>query len=350
MTATSSEAATSRPTDTSSESAAKSFEDMSDAYRDLLTRLRAVTQLRRVSSVLSYDQQVFMPHAPEAAAARGAQMAALAAVTHEKATEKIIRTLLDNADADLARFDGETTDEGRILELTREDYEKNERIPPELEARKAELSARAHSVWVKARQDDDFKAFEPVLKECFDTAKEVADAQRGDNGGVPLYTQMLDDYERGMAAERIDAIFGQIQDALVPLLARVLASESKPSTDALKGTFPVKAQEELSRKIVTTLGFDSDHGRIDVSVHPFTMSLSPADVRITSRFREDEWYQGLAGSVHEGGHAVYEQNLGDSGLDIDSYLSMGVRNLFVSLFVTISMLLSLLHILLPMSH
>ena len=299
------------------------FEDVSSSYKDLLSRLKAVTQLKRVSSVLSYDQQVFMPHADEASAARGAQMAALAGVIHEKATDKVIRSLLDSADADLAKFDGDITDEKRILELTREDYEKNERIPAELETRKAELGARAHSTWVKARTANDFSMFESTLEECFDTAKEVADAQRGENKDVPLYTQMLDDYERGMPAERIDEIFGKIEDALVPLLSKVLESRDKPSTEALKGSFPIDAQEDLSKKIVTELGFDEDHGRIDVSVHPFTMSMSPSDVRITSRFREDEWYQGLAGSVHEGGHAIYEQNLANSGLDIDNYLSMG---------------------------
>lgn len=302
---------------------AATFEEVSSSYRDLLSKLKAVTQLKRVSSVLSYDQQVFMPHADEASAARGAQMAALAGVIHEKATDKVIRTLLDNADADLAKFEGSTTDEKRILQLTREAYEKNERIPAELEARKAELGARAHSTWVKARSADDFTMFQDTLKECFDTAKEVADAQRGEDKDVPLYTQMLDDYEEGMPAERIDQIFGDIEDALIPLLSKVLESKDKPSTNALKGTFPIDAQEELSKKIVTALGFDESHGRIDVSVHPFTMSMSPSDVRITSRFREDEWYQGLAGSVHEGGHAMYEQNLANSGLDIDNYLSMG---------------------------
>ena len=126
-----------------------------------------------------------------------------------------------------------------------------------------------------------------------------------------------------MEEERIDAIFDEIEAALVPLLARVLASKEKPDVSCLEGNFSVDKQKELSHSIVTAMGFDEEHGRIDVSVHPFTTSFSPADVRITSRFSDKEWYQGLAGSVHEAGHAMYEQNLAESGTSIDTFLSMG---------------------------
>jgi carboxypeptidase Taq len=128
-----------------------------------------------------------------------------------------------------------------------------------------------------------------------------------------------------MSAERIDGIFHDIQNVLVPLIQRVRDSEIVVDTACLSGSFPVAAQEALCKKVVGVLGFDLEHGRLDVSVHPFTTSFGRADVRITSRFSTDEWYQGLAGAVHEGGHAMYEQNVGDSGLAVDSYLSMGTH-------------------------
>jgi Zn-dependent M32 family carboxypeptidase len=137
---------------------------------------------------------------------------------------------------------------------------------------------------------------------------------------------MLDEFEMGMPAERIDALFDEVQSALVPLIARIRASSNKPSLGPLAGRrFPVDAQKDACRTIVTALGYDESRGRIDVSVHPFTMSLGGHDVRITSRFSDDDWYQGLMGTVHEGGHAMYEQNLGESELSIDSALSMGVH-------------------------
>jgi len=258
-----------------------------------------------------------------ASVARGAQLAALASVIHEKSTERAIKEL---ALASLSEMDasGESAgDDRRIVELTLQEFEKNERVPTELEAKRAELSASANTAWVKARTDSDFGSFEPLLRDCFETAKAIAEKQRGD-ASTALYSQMLNEFECGMATDRIDSIFGQIQEALVPLIARVLDGVP-PSTAPVQGHFPVPAQHALSKKIATAIGFNDKHGRIDVSVHPFTSSLSPADVRITSRFSDTEWYQGLAGTIHESGHAMYEQNLGDSGLDIDTPLSMGTH-------------------------
>ena len=137
---------------------------------------------------------------------------------------------------------------------------------------------------------------------------------------------MLDDFEMGMSQERIDTLFGEVQSALVPFIGKIRCSTNQPSLAPLSGRkFNIDAQKEASQKIVQALGYDESRGRIDVSVHPFTMSLSGSDVRITSRFNEDEWYQGLMGTIHEGGHAMYEQNLGDSELSLDSALSMGVH-------------------------
>ena len=302
------------------------FEEVSPSYKDLIQKLKMVTQLRRAQAVVDYDRTVFMPQADECASERGAQLAALAEVIHEKATDAKVGLLIKEAmgdmekEVDVSRF----VDERKVLELSHKAFVKNERISTELASRKAKLSSEAYATWTKARAASDFSMFEPYLQNCFDVAMEVATAQRDDES-IPLYTQMLDDYETGMAAERIDDIFSEIKDALVPLISKVLQSSSPPSVDALSGIFPVDKQQEMNEKIVTSIGFDKKYGRIDVSVHPFTTSFSPRDVRITSRFSEKEWYQGLAGSVHEAGHAMYEQNLGSSGLSIDSALSMGVH-------------------------
>jgi len=109
------------------------------------------------------------------------------------------------------------------------------------------------------------------------------------------------------------------------LIAKVLKSETKPSKDALRGSFDIERQKNVNKEIISAMGFDIEKGRIDESVHPFSISLSPNDVRITSRYSSDEWYQGLAATIHEAGHAMYEQNLNDSGLEIDSALSMGAH-------------------------
>jgi carboxypeptidase Taq len=292
----------------------------SQAYKTLLTKLDTITQLQRVSSVLGYDQLVFMPQ--EASADRGAQKSALASLIHEKTTDKELKELIELASKELEGSNDK--DAKRLLELERKSFEENERIPKELAAKAASLSSSAYAAWVEAKTTNDFASFAPVLKDCFDTTMELADAKRGDKE-ISLYTQMLDQFETGMSQTRIDEIFGEIQAALVPLIKKVLESEEKPSIDPLKGNFDIETQQALCEEIVTKLGYDKSRGRIDVSVHPMTTSFSPKDVRITSRYRDTEWYQGLAAMIHESGHAIYEQNLGDSATSVDSALSMGTH-------------------------
>lgn len=296
--------ATTTTPDCSATTATINFEEHSKPYGDLLKRLREITHLNHASAVLNYDRQVFMPQSDRPQSSRGKQLAVLATIAHQKSTDPIIGKLIEEATADLnelLKTSDTTNNEAlltakRILELEQDAFTKSTCIPDELAARKASLEASANHEWVKARQSNDFAAFAPALKDCFDTAKEIAALQRGDdNSDVSLYSQMLDQFEMGMASSRIDELFDQVQSALVPFIAKIRASseENAPSLEALSGKFDIDAQKAACQKIVTAIGFNEGHGRIDVSVHPFTMSLSGADVRITSRFSDDEWYQGL---------------------------------------------------------
>ena len=303
----------------------------STSREKLVAKLKTIANLKQAESVLSYDRMVFMPKAPETAMARGAQLSALASVVHEKTADKSLMELLEQAEKEnqqqLKSSDTKTKDhddDTRVLELTRKTLEETARIPAELAAKKAEHGALAHGAWAKARESDDFGSFVPALSTCFEIAKDIAAAKRR-SSDIKLYDQMLDDFEMGMASERIDEVFTEIESALVPLLEKVRRSGTVPSVEPLNGKFPIDVQKKICRDIVKNLGFDDEHGRIDEAVHPFTSSCSPADVRITSRFSENEWAMGLLATIHEGGHAMYEQNLGSSGLEIDQALSMGVH-------------------------
>ena len=295
-----------------------------EAFKELSEKLETITHLGRATAVLSYDQLVFMPSS--ASEARGKQMSALAGVVHEMKTHPDLLKLIDRV---LVLDDEENTlneKERRLIILERKAFLENERIPSSLAKKAAGLSSSAYGDWVAAKEKQDFSAFAPTLQDCFDTAMDIAKAKRGDDETMTLYDQMLDEFEVGMPQSRIDQIFDDVQSALVPLIARVLSSSSPPSSDPLKGTFDINKQKELSEKLVTAIGYEKKNGRIDVSVHPFSSSMGgPSDVRITSRFRDDEFIQGLMGSLHEGGHAIYEQQLQPSALSIDTALSMGTH-------------------------
>ena len=300
--------------------------DTAPAYHELLQELDSIKQLSRAASVLEYDKMVFMPMNAHTSAERGKQSAALASVIHEKSIQPKIGRLLEQA-AVQVKGDDDDDEQIRIVELARKEYEKKIRVPTELAARKAQLSSKSYQAWTEARSANDFSLFQEPLGECIATAIEVAHCyKKGDDDTRNVYSILLDNYEVGMDPARIDQIFDQIKAALVPLIEKVLGPDATaPSQEPLKGTFPLDQQKELCQTIVQQMGFDDAKGRIDVSVHPFTMSLNPSDVRITSRFRENEWYQGLAATMHEGGHAIYEQNLNMASRPIDEALSMGMH-------------------------
>ncbi|KAL7526885.1 hypothetical protein ACHAWF_001955 [Thalassiosira exigua] len=302
------------------------LEDVSPSYKELLGRLETIAQLGRCQSVLGYDQQVFMPKTGEAAAERGAQMSALSGVIHGMKTDKGLLALIEKSEEDLkAHGDGTSSfgDEARLLAIERRDFLKNERVPPELAQRAAAHQAKAQQSWQVARSKSDFAAFEPDLSECFAIAAETAE-RKGDEG-ADVYSTMLDEFETNMPKDRIDEIFGEIKAALVPLLAKVLASEAQPDKSPLAGDFPADKQAALAKKLVESIGYDPAKGRIDVSTHPFTSSSGTKDVRITSRFTEGAWREGIVATLHEGGHAIYEQNHPASSYKIDDALSLGAH-------------------------
>eukprot|EP00466_Bigelowiella_natans_P004101 jgi/Bigna1/57304/fgenesh1_pm.9_\ len=171
--------------------------------------------------------------------------------------------------------------------------------------REAELEAESFNAWVQARKDDDFNGFEPKLKEMFQLKK-----------------------ERGMPSTRLDDIFGELKKDLVPLVKSVIdAGDMKLPAALTDAAWPVDTQAELCLEIAKDLGFDTERGRFDVSVHPFTGGVGPSDVRITTRYNEKNWMEGIGGTIHEVGHALYEQGRSQlqQDLPVSRALSMGVH-------------------------
>ena len=143
----------------------------------------------------------------------------------------------------------------------------------------------------------------------------------------PVYDSLLDDYEKGLSAARLDEIFAQLKAGLVPLLAEVRAHGTPPDDAWLRGEFDPEVQSKLCNDIAVALGFDLGSGRLDVSVHPFTGGTHPSDVRMTTRFKRDDVTEGITGAIHETGHSLYEQgrNPDQDGLPVSAAASMGVH-------------------------
>jgi carboxypeptidase Taq len=172
----------------------------------------------------------------------------------------------------------------------------------------AKACKRCEMIWRKARPAADFAAVKPALAEVLNLTRQAA-AAKADRLGCSLYDALLDQYEPGGASARIDAVFADLADFLPGFLDAVLARQrALPAILPLEGPFPRERQEALARRLMAAVGFDFEHGRLDVSLHPFCGGV-PDDVRITTRYNEDDFTIALMGVLHETGHAMYERGL-----------------------------------------
>ena len=196
----------------------------------------------------------------------------------------------------------------RQVEEVRKDYERNRKLPPDLYREYMVLVSQSEAAWEEAKEKSDFPGFLPYLEKIIDYNRRFIEIW-----GVKEtpYDTLLDLYEPDMHVKDLDRLFGELKSRLVPLLEAVQRDGERPDTSFLKGSFDVAAQKAFSLYILKELGYDFEAGRLDESVHPFMTGLNPGDVRITTRYLEDDVLSALFGTIHECGHALYEQNLGE---------------------------------------
>lgn len=212
----------------------------------------------------------------------------------------------------------------RLVEETTKDYERNRRIPPELNREYVVLTSQAESAWEEAKANNDFEGFVPYLERIIEINRQFIKLW-----GVRTtpYDVLLDMYEPGLTTVELDRLFSELRSRLVPLAEQISNAVHKPETAFLQGTFEKEAQKKFSKLILKDMGYDFDAGRLDESVHPFATGLSPGDVRITTRYLPDDVTSALFGTIHEGGHALYEQNIKPelAGTLLCSGTSMGIH-------------------------
>jgi carboxypeptidase Taq len=282
------------------------------ALSDLLAHRRQTEALSQVMGRLGWDQETMMPRG--AAEQRGEEMAALEAVLHARRSAPEVGELLALAEA-------ETEAEAAQLRLIARDHARATKIPGDLAAELARVTSVAQGVWARARAADDLAAFLPTLDHVVRLKRVEAEALAE---GGDLYDALVDDYEPEMTAAELGAMFDRMRPRLVDLRARIL--DAGPPPEAISGVFPKDVQLALSREVAQAFGYDLDHGRIDLAVHPFS-SGSGADVRITTRVDEADPLGCLYSTIHEVGHAGYEQNIvPEYGLTaLGQGVSMGVH-------------------------
>jgi carboxypeptidase Taq len=275
---------------------------MSEKLNQLNALLGEVADLWKAASLLDWDQQVNMP--PRGGDARGHQLATLSKIAQEKFTSDEVGKLLDDLKAEVEGAEL-NTDDAALVRVSARKYDKAKCVPPEFVAEQAIVSTKAFEAWVEARSRSDFSIFQPHLEKVVELVqKYVSFFPPADHP----YDTLLDDYEPGMKTAEVQAIFGALRPKQVALLKAIRESKQ------VKDDFLFKKYNEaklwaFGENIITQFGYDWKRGRQDRAPHPFESSFGVNDVRITTRFEKDNPMAILFSTMHESGHAMYEQGI-----------------------------------------
>jgi carboxypeptidase Taq len=264
---------------------------------ELKDRLGRIADLNNAAAVLEWDQETFMP--PGGAEARAHQLSTLRTLSHELFTADETRTLLDR----LADEDDEQSRD--LVRVTRRDFEQATKLPAELVSAFASTTALAKEAWKTARETDDFSLFQPHLQQIIELNVRKAEALGYQDR---LYDALIDEYEPGTTTADIERSFRELRASLVPMV-RDIASQPQPETGFLRQHVSREVQWSFGLEVIRAFGYDFERGRQDVSAHPFSTTFSIGDTRITTRIQEDYFPTGFFGTLHEAGHAMYEQGI-----------------------------------------
>jgi carboxypeptidase Taq len=271
------------------------------AYQTLERRFARLAAINDALGILQWDTETLMP--PGAADGRAEQLATLKVLSHELLTDDDNADLL--ADAEHER-ELSNWQEANLHEMRRA-YLHATAVPGDLVEASSRAISRCEMVWREARPAGDFAMLLPSLSEVLNLQRQTA-AAKAEALGCSLYEALLDAYEPGGNTDHIDKVFGDLRAFLPGFLAEVLERQkSRPDILPLQGPFPVETQRALGVRMMQAAGFDFNKGRLDISLHPFCGGATH-DVRLTTRYDEDDFTKALMGVMHETGHALYEQN------------------------------------------
>ena len=269
---------------------------MDRALAELKDRLGQLTDLRRTEGLLLWDMQVFMPAG--GGPTRAAQLATLGGIIHERVVDDRFGELFAELEPYVQSLRHDS-DDAALVRLAQRDWDRARRVPKELTVEFAEVSAQSYEAWVKAREASDFASFRPWLERVLDLRRRYVECFAPYDDP---YDVLLEDYEWGMRTAEIRGIFAVLE----PELRELVAAHASDEEDAfMRGPFPIAQQEALSRELVERFGATWDQFRLDTTVHPFEITFGLGDVRLTSRYAEDDLLS-LFTAMHECGHGLYE--------------------------------------------
>jgi carboxypeptidase Taq len=290
-------------------------------YDELVKRSKERALLASCSALLGWDEQTYLPRG--GSSYRGDQMALLAGLHHERATDPKIGELLEAAEESDNIAETDSLEAANVREWRR-GYDRITRLPRSLVEELARTTSIAQQEWVEARKASDFHKFRPWLETIIGLKRQEAACLS--TGGDP-YDALLDEYEPGANGRDLATLFDALRRDLVPLVAAIAGATVGPKPKALEGDYPLDRQKIFGETVAQAIGFDFERGRLDTTAHPFCSGIGPGDVRITTRFDPRDFSGAFFGILHEVGHGLYEQGLDPEhhGEPIGEAVSLGVH-------------------------
>lgn len=285
--------------------------------KKLKDRLLEIAHLEAALGFLGWDEQVMMPR--KATAFRAQTNAYLAGLHHEKFLELNSDGLLDGLSLSYNEL---SEDEKVIVRETLRDYNRVKNIPTRLVEKISQISTEGYTVWMKAREKNDFSIFGPILERLVNLKIEEANCIGYKKSP---YDALLDQFEPGMTVDELTDLFEKLKRFLIPFIKKTRSSNIK--IEPLLGEFDLNSQQNFCHLLAEKIGFDFESGRLDTSTHPFTSGTNPTDVRITTRYNKNDLMQSVMSTIHETGHALYEQGLPAKkfGTPLGQSLSFGIH-------------------------
>ncbi|MFK7850920.1 MAG: carboxypeptidase M32 [Akkermansiaceae bacterium] len=286
---------------------------------EIFDRAKTISLINTTGSILSWDQETFLPSG--SADYRAKQLSYLASHAHELSTSQ---EYLDALSASESNDDGSDAVRTANLRELRRLSNRSVKIPTTLVAEESTAQSAGHHAWIAARKDSNFSLFAPHLEKLLEIAQKKAELWGYE---YEPYDALLESFERGTSTQSIASLFDDLREKLVPISQQAVAktSQIKPALPA--GPYPIAAQQNFNAVVAAEIGFDFQFGRIDTTTHPFCTTLGPKDVRLTTRYDESDFTSSLFGVMHEAGHGMYEQGLpaDDFGLPSGSSVSLGIH-------------------------
>ena len=294
----------------------------------LTTRLLEIQRINSAASLLSWDQETYMPAG--GGEARAEQISTLQGIAHQKFVspeiERLLAAWIDPETGEIRDSPGEAWDEPSrsLLREVWRDYSRAKKLPSDFVIKLSRECSLAQQVWVEAKEHHAFSQFLPNLRTVLSLKREEAEYLGYRDSP---YNALLDVYEPGSTIAALRPLFAQVKGRLVPLLKKIQQSSVQIDDAMLFHTFDQAPQLEFGRMVLTAMGYDFERGRLDLSSHPFTTSFHPTDVRVTTRVYERDLQSCLFSCIHEGGHGLYDQGLDPRyfGTPLGDSVSLGIH-------------------------